>query len=96
MNGEGDRTSFDRLPAFPPDAAPPVPLPKPWHRRLQGLLWRLFPATLVCAALFGFVGFLFFGAFDMLLGVLGGLAAGAVVGLYIDFKHSLGGGTIDE
>jgi len=87
---------LDKLPAFPPDAEPPLPPPKPWLRRLPGLIWRLFPATLICAGLFGVLGLLFFAAMDTLLGVLGGLAAGALVGLYIDFKHSVGGDSIDE
>jgi hypothetical protein len=87
---------FDGLPSFPPDAEPPLPPPRPWYRRLPGLIWRLFPATLICAGLFGFFGFLFLGTVDMILGVLGGLAAGALVGLYIDFKHSLFGASTDD
>ena len=96
MDDHDLRSRFEGLREFPDDAEPALPPPKPWLRRLPGLIWRLFPATLVCAPLFGLVGLLCFGAMDMLLGELGGLAAGAMVGMYIDLKHSLSGETIDE
>jgi hypothetical protein len=96
MDEDDLRPRFEDLPAFPGDTEAPLPPPKPWYRRLPSLIWRLFAATLVCAPLFGFFGFLFLGAFEMTLGVIGGFAAGAILGLYIDFKRSLGGGMLED
>jgi hypothetical protein len=81
---------FSAMPAFPTDSEPPLPPPLPWYRRLPRLIWRLFPATLVCMPLVG-ASFLFLGFLigDMLAILLVGVVFGAVVGLYFDVKRSV-------
>jgi hypothetical protein len=92
----GEESQFGQLPAFPANPEPPLPPPRSWIRRLPGLIWRLFPATIVCIPLFGCFGLLLLGIVDIWPGFLGGLAIGAFVGVWIDVKRSLHGDTMDD